>query len=1146
MVLDPNASIQDIKRRIVVERKLMNGARAMRLMLQDKKMLSQCDDRIAEIQARIDFLQSELQRLERRQSTLISSTSSRISLGRLRSFSDGNVTESFPDLSEWFEKLLESWNYEPSILETQVKKPALSNLDLIKADTPISLRKIAHKQQLLEYKLDVENKLRQGSERLIRVYQMEPAMGDRRTRSEATAKFQESVDKISLLRKALNKYKGLYFRQGNEEEELLPKFPPGTRRPVSGKLHLRNLTASKVAHISSHRARSPETICVIKVDGTEQARTRPSRSDCWPDALEIEVDHASEMEITMYDREGDKTIPVGILWANIQDIAEEVRKQRVEHMTEGWVPAGQVPCLSPTTMTEPTEYGFGSGGDSPSSHPESALSGPPGCDIWTPPSNPEAQGPEGFEATFDIEPYGQLSLHLNFVKENAGKRGGDRLNRVGALKRRKEEIHEMRGHKFLEKQFYNIMRCASCSEFLVQSGFQCEDCRYTCHKRCYAQVLAKCISNSSAEVSQLDAMYRIPHRMEPITNMSANWCCHCGYLLPFGTKSSCKCRECNVLCHTKCSHLIPDYCGMPLDKLKLMLEEIRLAEMRRSTDVRKLEPKNSPSSADAFTALTPPSLYESKSAGSSTHSPEERQVEEVPIEGETPITSMEDEEMKNTKEGQPNMHLETEIVHESSSSYSELASGQTSRSGAMSMERLQDMIDLALKKQDGGIEEQKPTMSLDDFHFIKVLGKGSYGKVMLAEHKVSNQLIAIKILRKHAILREREIEGLWSEKRILLLANNARHPFLSHLYYCFQTETQLCFALEYVAGGDLMGHIQRELFGERRARFYGAEVLLALEFLHANGILYRDLKLDNILLGADGHIKLADFGLCKENMYFQDTTNTFCGTPDFLAPEILLEQGYTRAIDWWAFGVLLYQMMLGQSPFQGDDEDEVYNAIIEDDPLFPISMPGNAVHLCQMLLQKNPADRLGSGPTDAAEIKIHPYFRFVNWDDLFHKRVSPPFIPRISSRYDTSNFDELFTNEPVQLTPVNMTLESVEQDEFAEFSYVASWTDPHDFNAMFPLTESAEPAGKQRGPAEEKQSEEQINGSAVIEGPVAVASSSSRPGSKSPLVSSPLSFLNDLPEVGPPPPPPPHQLHPRRTAAQELDNGRKLVAAPAL
>lgn len=206
---------------------------------------------------------------------------------------------------------------------------------------------------------------------------------------------------------------------------------------------------------------------------------------------------------------------------------------------------------------------------------------------------------------------------------------------------------------------------------------------------------------------------------------------------------------------------------------------------------------------------------------------------------------------------------------------------------------------------------------------------------------------------------------------------------------------------------------------------------LALKYFHEHGVVYRDLKLDNIMLTMDGHIKVGDFGLCKEEMWYGSTTGTFCGTPEFMAPEvcncvetllfvwcmflinksqILLDKKYGRAVDWWAFGVLIYQMLLQQSPFRGEDEDEIYDAILADEPLYPIHMPRDSVAILQKLLTREPSLRLGSGPTDAQEIMSQPFFKNINWDDVYHKRIEPPMVPKITSATDTSNFDSEFTS----------------------------------------------------------------------------------------------------------------------------------------
>uniref|UniRef100_A0A8C1MKT1 protein kinase C n=1 Tax=Cyprinus carpio TaxID=7962 RepID=A0A8C1MKT1_CYPCA len=338
-------------------------------------------------------------------------------------------------------------------------------------------------------------------------------------------------------------------------------------------------------------------------------------------------------------------------------------------------------------------------------------------------------------------------------------------------------------------------------------------------------------------------------------------------------------------------------------------------------------------------------------------------------------------------------------------------------------------------------EEEQFHFSLKDFKCVAVLGRGHFGKVLLAEYSITGEMFAIKALKKGDVVARDEVESLMCEKRIFETVNSVRHPFLVNLFACFQTKEHVCFVMEYAAGGDLMMHIHADVFSEPRATFYAACVVLGLQFLHEHKIVYRDLKLDNLLLDTEGFVKIADFGLCKEGMGYRDKTSTFCGTPEFLAPEVLTETSYTRAVDWWGLGVLIFEMLVGESPFPGDDEEEVFDSIVNDEVRYPRFLSTEAISVMRRLLRRNPERRLGAGERDAEDVKKHLFFRNIDWDGLLAKKVKPPFVPTIQSSSDVSNFDDEFTSEAPVLTPPRepRPLTQDEQDLFADFDYIADW-----------------------------------------------------------------------------------------------------------
>lgn len=302
-----------------------------------------------------------------------------------------------------------------------------------------------------------------------------------------------------------------------------------------------------------------------------------------------------------------------------------------------------------------------------------------------------------------------------------------------------------------------------------------------------------------------------------------------------------------------------------------------------------------------------------------------------------------------------------------------------------------------------------------DFQVLRLIGKGTFGQVYQVRKKDTNRIYAMKVLSKKVIVQKKEVAHTVGERNILVRTALTDSPFIVSLKFSFQTPMDLYLVTDYMSGGELFWHLQKEgRFKEDRAKFYIAELILALEHLHNHDIVYRDLKPENILLDANGHIALCDFGLSKANLAANDTTNTFCGTTEYLAPEVLLdESGYTKMVDFWSLGVLVFEMCCGWSPFYADDTQQMYKNIAFGKVRFPkdaMSLEGR--NFVKGLLNRNPRHRLGA-QMDAKELKAHPFFADIDWQALLRKDVIPPFKPKLSSETDTSNFDPEFTNAPM-------------------------------------------------------------------------------------------------------------------------------------
>lgn len=305
-----------------------------------------------------------------------------------------------------------------------------------------------------------------------------------------------------------------------------------------------------------------------------------------------------------------------------------------------------------------------------------------------------------------------------------------------------------------------------------------------------------------------------------------------------------------------------------------------------------------------------------------------------------------------------------------------------------------------------------------DFEELKLISNGAYGAVFLVKHKQTRQRFAMKKITKNNLILRNQVEQVFAERDILSFADN---PFVVSMCCSFETKKHLCLVMEYVEGGDCatllknIGPLPPDM-----ARFYFAETVLAVEYLHSYGIVHRDLKPDNLLITALGHIKLTDFGLSKMGLmslattlyegYIDRETRQFSdkqvfGTPEYIAPEVILRQGYGKPVDWWSMGIILYEFLIGCVPFFGDTPEELFAHTVNDDIEWPSEddweVAEDAKDLITNLLQQNPRERLGTG--GAHEVKEHCYFNAIDWNSLLRQKAE--FVPQLASEDDTSYFD---------------------------------------------------------------------------------------------------------------------------------------------
>lgn len=822
--------IADLESRIQKQHRIIEGFQNLRSATPNQDVIKQADSNIRDAQRTIHFLQDSLMSLQRRASIDAINTERKPSLSgtipatpttsaHLDSLNDPTMSPS-QVVDEYAQTTFDAPSFAPFPIDSSAayrsgsysmdhgisplndmnllsREPTAarrnySPLDLMRYDTPLTSAKVQRMLNQLEYKLQLERQFKQGYDKIARLYEAE---GDRRSQDDAASRRSESAGKLVLIQQALNRYQQLDMRDAEEVQQENPYAARRARKPQSGTLSISIKRAKEIDHaaISNSTRLMRESYVAIKVEETERVQTPSSRTDTWNVKYELPLENTNEVELVIFDQVGSSVpVPVGLLWLRISDIIEQLRR----------IKTGQV--LPDNAQSSPAA----GGGEWVTAERMASLHSSNTMNQTVMQQAKET----GMEGWFTVEPTGAIYLRLDFTKQNVTKRPYDTgLGRHGAMRKRPEEVSVVNGHKFVPRQFYQVIRCALCGELLLNAaGSQCQDCNYTCHKKCAQKVVTKCISKTSdlSARDEVELKHRIPHRFEPFTNLGTNWCCHCGSMLPLGRRVGRKCSECDITCHADCMHLVPDFCGMSMEMANQMLSNIATIKKNRfssslpdsaapkrssvlSTDT--LRPSAQQASMGQLTPgmqqlmVTPSSSRPSVSMqGSTQHSPA-RSPLPSPQQSPKPspvhpirqnLASMRQPSIDSNGVAltsppsslQPMSQPFKDSARIPPKSVNRVPVPTPSPSHASPLPPRPSLPQVAVvppqlpsgPEQASSLEFPPSSMrnvTLDDFNFLAVLGKGNFGKVMLAEEKQTGVLYAIKVLKKEFIIENDEIDS---------------------------------------------------------------------------------------------------------------------------------------------------------------------------------------------------------------------------------------------------------------------------------------------------------------------------------------------------------------------------------------------------